>query len=634
MSRELVDVETAQRDRELILRELQAAECQVRGDKGDVLELTCGYHGDRTPSAQLRRDDQGVWRYRCHTSSCGFSGDVLEVIARNHNTDRVGAIKHLREIGYLTTQAEDRSRPRRPSIQHPTKSHRKAYETRDALDKHFADLCPRMNARVEAVYAYRDPDTDNLDLIVYRFRYAHGGKTVRQAHQDARGFWPSGWDAERGKMPIYNRRQLRECAQAPVVVVEGENKVGALHRRGFLATCSAMGAGKAHMADWSPLAGRDVFLWPDHDAPDAKTGMLAGIEHMRAVAAELKTLRPEPTVFWIDPETTGVDQDGSDCVDLIDDLAASGATDEQIHELLQGVLDSAQEISTAAELSRLIEAIQAQRVRAIELPWPTLHRATQALTPGSVTILCGHPGASKSFMAIQLVRVLRDAPGDVAALLLEDDLMFHLMRALAQDAGASRMTTLSWVAENPSTVAEIMGPRRDFINAMGQRLKFLPDSILPDGAAVLDWLRARAASGVRVLIVDPFSLMSFGDKPWVEDAKFVREAKLIARRHGTSIVLVTHPRKHAPRKVEDLTLDDVAGSAFVTRFANTVVWLAYHEIQSATVRAALPTDPATEHASNRTLVVLKARSGPGENWRIAADFDRDTLRLNEFGRLD
>ena len=34
---------------------------------------------------------------------------------------------------------------------------------------------------------------------------------------------------------------------------------------GWTATCNRGGAGKAHLADWSPLAGNDVVVLPDND---------------------------------------------------------------------------------------------------------------------------------------------------------------------------------------------------------------------------------------------------------------------------------------------------------------------------------------------------------------------------------
>jgi hypothetical protein len=55
-----------------------------------------------------------------------------------------------------------------------------------------------------------------------------------------------------------------------VYVVEGEKDVLAIEAAGGVAVCSAMGAGKAHLADWSPLAGKDVVVIADCDDSGSK----------------------------------------------------------------------------------------------------------------------------------------------------------------------------------------------------------------------------------------------------------------------------------------------------------------------------------------------------------------------------
>lgn len=61
-----------------------------------------------------------------------------------------------------------------------------------------------------------------------------------------------------------------------VYVVEGEKDVHAVESAGGAAVCSAMGAGKAHLADWTPLHGKTVIIVADKDKP--------GRAHAQAVA--------------------------------------------------------------------------------------------------------------------------------------------------------------------------------------------------------------------------------------------------------------------------------------------------------------------------------------------------------------
>jgi 5S rRNA maturation endonuclease (ribonuclease M5) len=52
-----------------------------------------------------------------------------------------------------------------------------------------------------------------------------------------------------------------------VYIVEGEKDVLAIEAVGGVAVCSAMGAGKAHLADWSPLKDKDAVIIADKDGP-------------------------------------------------------------------------------------------------------------------------------------------------------------------------------------------------------------------------------------------------------------------------------------------------------------------------------------------------------------------------------
>lgn len=67
-----------------------------------------------------------------------------------------------------------------------------------------------------------------------------------------------------------------------VYVVEGEKDVFAVESVGGTAVCSAMGAGKAHLADWTPLQGFDVIIVADRDEP--------GRDHAAVIAGLLRDI--------------------------------------------------------------------------------------------------------------------------------------------------------------------------------------------------------------------------------------------------------------------------------------------------------------------------------------------------------
>lgn len=86
------------------------------------------------------------------------------------------------------------------------------------------------------------------------------------------------WESWPPKRPLYGLESLAERPSRPVVVCEGEKAADAATRLlpSFVAVTSPNGSKSAGKADWSPLKGRSVTIWPDTDA--------AGLDYARQVA--------------------------------------------------------------------------------------------------------------------------------------------------------------------------------------------------------------------------------------------------------------------------------------------------------------------------------------------------------------
>ena len=107
--------------------------------------------------------------------------------------------------------------------------------------------------------------------FVCRFDKADGGKEILPA------CWASNDAGERAwrwlsfpkPRPLYNLPALAAKPAAPVLVVEGEKTADAAAR--LFPHCVAVtwpgGAKAVKHADWAPLRGRTVVIWPDNDAP-------------------------------------------------------------------------------------------------------------------------------------------------------------------------------------------------------------------------------------------------------------------------------------------------------------------------------------------------------------------------------
>lgn len=67
--------------------------------------------------------------------------------------------------------------------------------------------------------------------------------------------------------PLYNLPALLAFPETPVIVCEGEKKADAVAKLfpDYFGTTSMGGARSPKQSNWTPLAGRDVVIWPDHD---------------------------------------------------------------------------------------------------------------------------------------------------------------------------------------------------------------------------------------------------------------------------------------------------------------------------------------------------------------------------------
>ncbi|CAM2179152.1 DUF3631 domain-containing protein [Paraburkholderia sacchari] len=144
---------------------------------------------------------------------------------------------------------------------------------KSAADRLFAFKTREGFVMVE-LHLYRRPDGS----ILYGRVRMHKPDTSGGHEKFVRPFWHDGADwklgepAQEGGKVLYGLPDLVAHPGVPVLVTEGEQKADALTRIGsgrFVGVTSGS-ATSAGGADWSPLAGRLVRLWPDNDGPGEK----------------------------------------------------------------------------------------------------------------------------------------------------------------------------------------------------------------------------------------------------------------------------------------------------------------------------------------------------------------------------
>jgi hypothetical protein len=559
----------------------------------------CPFHDDSKPSATITRGDDKVWRFKCHDASCGVWGNILDLRERAGLGTVRDAFKAARD-----SQAPSRApTPTSPPDDGPS------YATLEELVTSYG--------KVDATYKYTYPDSGRVDLVVLRIPEWNRDKdrldkTFRQAHQRPDGRWVK--KKPDGLLPIYNRSRLRAADWC--LVVEGEKCVHALADIDIVATTSPMGAGKAIYADWTPLRGKRVYLWPDNDP--IKSGRSKGHDHMHAVAEILQGL--DCRLNLVDPDALGLARDGSDVVDF---LAAIAGTMAEKRDAIDAALGRSKPLSAAGELFDRLQACVDGSYRDVGFPWPALTKLNQAFLPGTLTMLCGAPGSTKSYFLLQLLMHWREIGVPVACYMLEHDKAYWLQRCLAMMASISGLVNVEWIRLNPEVAMKAQSTLQLDLERMA-RLIDIPDRPVSH-LDLLTWLDGRSAAGSRILAIDPVTAAAAMEKPWVADLDFVTKAKSLARQRGFSVLLVTHPRTGKGIS----PLDDLAGGSAFQRFTQTVLVLKSHyppreicyEGECGTMRANV----------NRTVIIAKATNGPGSGMQVGMEFNPKTLRFNERG---
>ncbi len=125
---------------------------------------------------------------------------------------------------------------------------------------------------------WRYPDAQGR-LLGYTVRYdrpANGAPADKQFRTLTWWEGPNGRHEWRSKgfhepRPLYGLDRLAARPDAPVIVCEGEKSAGAAAALfpERVSVTSPNGSGSARKADWGPLRGRAVVIWPDADEPGA-----------------------------------------------------------------------------------------------------------------------------------------------------------------------------------------------------------------------------------------------------------------------------------------------------------------------------------------------------------------------------
>lgn len=277
---------------------------------------------DRHPGSFKVNLDSGIWR---DFSTEDGGGDLISLYAYLHRVDQGTAARELAERFGLAGDTKSGKRPKSGNdwtavlpipadAPLPLAAHPHHGQPTKTWTYHDADGHPLFH-----VYRFDPPDARKQFCPLCWCRSANGGMAWR-------------WQAVTAPRPLYGLDRLAARPEAPVLVCEGEKAADAAGELlpDWIVVTSAGGAQAPKQSDWTPLRGRRVAIWPDHDEPGQRYAAAVAKLAKASGAADVRILQPDQLGAAL--------PDGWDAADAIEDhwtterLAALLATPDETPE--------------------------------------------------------------------------------------------------------------------------------------------------------------------------------------------------------------------------------------------------------------------------------------------------------------
>ncbi|WP_083868414.1 AAA family ATPase [Bartonella queenslandensis] len=475
----------------------------LQGNKGDSLKV------------ELSGTKAGMW----HDFATGEGGDVFALWAACHGLDAKHqfpqVIESIRDWLGLTVSA---------SVVVPQAKPAK-YIPEDVLGPYTVK------------WDYLDGD-GKLIACVYRYDTPHGKE-----------FRP--WDVLARKhqaptpRPLFHQPGLSKAQN--VVLVEGEKAAEALIKHGITAT-TAMNGAKAPLdkTDWTPLKGKHVLIWPDHDdAGRSYAEVVAGYLQAQGLVASLTLLEI--------PSDKPEKWDAADAV-------AEGL---DVRAFLASRPKNRQENVTA------VPAFTAGHLLDDHSPMPQDLILPRVLTPGGLMVFAGAPKVGKSDFLLSLlahmaagVRFLgMTPPRPLRIFYLQAEIGYHYLRERLQNM-AFEAALLPFIRKNLVITPQF----KMLLNEHGV-------------AATHEAIRHHfGALGVDIIVVDPLrNVFDGGESDAGENDNaamlFFLQQRLDALRERVNpdagIILAHHTRKIPKKQLEEDPFQALSGASSLRGYYTT-----------------------------------------------------------------
>lgn len=382
-------------------------------------------------------------------------------------------------------------------------------------------------ARPDSAHVIATPEGPKSNIQYWDYLDLEGQLIARVYRQDtSKGKDYRPWDASRNcfgtptPRPLYRIPQIHKADT--VILVEGEKCADALCALGYAGTTAMAGASAPFdKTDWTLLKGKNVIVWPDHDAPGQKYAATLQEKLPGVGVRELRIITP--------PRDKPIKWDAADAVSDGTDVAA--------------LINSAIPVLPAEKPSRAVldwHAIDRFQGQPRERQWLIEEIFPQA----QASLLAASGGVGKSFLLLSLAREVANhdgswfnAPRVFGGALTSSGTALYVT---AEDDAIELHSRLNALGQIPPRLFVIPLP-----DAGGAQAFFAPDPLTKAPSTTGAWLELVAQfdtlSDLKLIVLDPLQPLCALDLNVPENAQFVcSRLAALASQTGAAVIVSHH----------------------------------------------------------------------------------------------
>jgi len=512
----------------------------------------CGGGDNRDPNTfSIYPDERGRWVYRCLRASCQNSKGVFDNLYR----EVTGESRKFSTENFVSRMSPKLyALPDASSLSPPTEDIYGYFESRKIS-----------RATVDAFKIQTDkngniafPFYENDAIVYMKYRRP-------QKYEKSMGM--KEW-CDKNTKPILFGLNMTSYSQ-PLIITEGQIDCMALYEAGIRNVVSVpAGANNESWIDncWDELQNYEsIILFGDGDTP-GRTAVESWAHRLdEARCSIVNNYPPRPNA------------ENKICKDANEILFFYGA--EKLHEMIA----SAEEVEMEGLVD--ISAVPSHNpthAKMIPSSLYTINYELGGYAPGDLVCWTGRTGDGKSTLVSQEILQAIES-GERVVWYTAELSPIKLKRSLLLQAAGSSYVGLDFDPrrdrEIPVVSDEVASRINDWLKG---RIMLCTDNVSTmnfDSDYLVELLKyARRRNGCTVAVVDNIMTAVMGaddDSYFRAQEKFTLELKRVATSLGMVVHLVAHPRKTR----ENLTNDDVAGSASITRLADTVISVKHGEVK-------------------------------------------------------